>query len=71
MKSFSWTTGWVAVVVAIVGALTAVDVMPILTDFLTQIVGAESAHKVGVFLSTIGALIAKLSHSQKPETPSA
>ena len=71
MKSFSWTTGWVATVATILGILTATDTIPILTDLLTQILGAGLAMKVVGVLSSIGALVAKLSHSTKPDTPSA
>lgn len=70
MKSFSWTTGWVAVAVAVIGALTAADVLPLVGGFLTTLVGADAAHKIGAVLAALGGIVAKLSHSTKPATPS-
>ena len=58
---FQSRTGWAAVAVSIIGALTAVDVMPLLSTFLTDAFGADLAHKIGAFLSFLGVMVAKLS----------
>lgn len=59
---FSSKTGWFAVLVSIIGALTAVDVLPFITTFLDGAVGAQAAHVVGSLLTAIGVVVAKLSH---------
>lgn len=58
---FQSRTGWVAVLITVVGALTAVDVFPLLSAFLTETVGPEIAHRIGAALTLIGAVVAKLS----------
>ena len=70
MKSFSWTTGWVATVVTILLTLTAADMVPFVKGFLASILGEETASAILVPVIALGTLIAKLSHSSKPETPS-
>lgn len=65
---FRSRTGWVAVLVSVIGALTAVDVMPILSAFLAETFGAKIAHGVGAALTLIGTITAKLSQPQA-DTP--
>lgn len=67
---FQSRTGWAAVVVTVIGALTAVDVMPLLSTFLTDAIGADLAHKIGAFLSFLGVVVAKLS-APKADAPAA
>lgn len=59
---FRSRTGWLAVVVSIIGALTAVDVLPLVSAFLTETIGAKAAHGIGAALSLMGVVIAKLSN---------
>lgn len=61
-------TGWVAVLVSVVGALTAVDTMPMLSAFLTETIGAKAAHGIGAALSLVAVVVAKLSapEAEKP-----
>lgn len=69
---FQSRTGWAAVAVSIIGALTAVDVMPLLSTFLTDALGADLAHKIGAFLSFLGVVVAKLSAPKaEPTAPPA
>lgn len=65
---FSSKTGWVAVLVSLLGALTATDTLPMVTTLLTSVAGAHTAQAVGTFLTVAGAIIAKLSHSMPPVT---
>lgn len=61
-------TGWFAVLITIIGALTAVDVMPLLSTFLAETFGAKVAHSVGALLAVLGAVTAKFAMPQP--TPS-
>lgn len=61
-------TGWAAVAVTVVGTLTAVDVMPLLSSFLSDTFGAKIAHGVGALLTLAGAITAKLS-APKADAP--
>lgn len=61
---FQSRTGWLAVFVAVVGALTAADIMPLLSTVLTETFGPKAAHTTGAFLSLLGAVVAKLSAPQ-------
>ena len=63
---FQSKTGWAGVVVALVGALTAVDVLPLVSAFLTETVGPSVAHTIGTGLTLVGAVIAKLA-DPKPQ----
>jgi uncharacterized membrane protein YeaQ/YmgE (transglycosylase-associated protein family) len=58
--------GWLAVVLAVVGALTAGDVMPLLSTVLTETLGAKVAHTVATLLALVGAVVAKLSPPSDP-----
>lgn len=62
---FQSKTGWVAVAVSIVGALTAADVMPLLTAFLIDTVGESAARSIGIALTLLSAITAKLSAPDK------
>lgn len=66
---FQSRTGWAAVAVSVVGALTAVDVMPLISTLLTETVGADLAHKIGAFLSFVGVIVAKLSQPASAAAP--
>ena len=68
---FSWKTGWFAVAVSVLGALTASDTLPLITAFVDGIAGAHAAQVLGSFLTVAGAIVAKLSHSTKPDAPPA
>lgn len=65
---FQSKTGWAGVAASVVGILTATDVVPIVSEFLTASIGAKAAHLVGLFLSLAGLVVAKLSDN-KPATP--
>jgi hypothetical protein len=67
---FQSKTGWAGVLLSIVSALTAADVMPLLSTFLTDAVGASVAHTVSAALAIIGLLVAKLS-APAPAVPPA
>lgn len=62
---FQSKTGWVAVAVSIVGALTAADVMPLLTAVLIDTVGESAARSIGIALTLLSAITAKLSAPNK------
>lgn len=63
---FQSRTGWVAVLLTVIGALTATDVMPLLSAFLTETVGPQAAHAAGALLGVLGAVVAKLSEPKPP-----
>lgn len=63
---FQSRTGWIAVLVSIIGALTAADVMPLLTAFLIDTVGESAARSIGIALTLLSAITAKLSAPTKP-----
>jgi hypothetical protein len=58
------------VALTVFGALTAVDVMPLVSAFLTEAVGAKIAHAVGLALTLVGAVVAKVSQSGTQPPPS-
>lgn len=58
---FQSKTGWVAVLVSVIGALTAADVMPVLSAFLADALGPKVAHLIGAALTLVGTVTAKLS----------
>ena len=64
---FSWRTGWAATVAGIVGALAATDTLPMLTAILTETIGAKAAHTAGLLVTLAAIVVAKLSHSTKPD----
>ena len=67
---FSTKTGWFAVLVTILGYLTATDTLPILTAFINTNFGAHAGQIVGSTLALVGLLVAKVSHSGvAPTTP--
>jgi hypothetical protein len=66
---FQSKTGWGAVLLTILGALTAADVLPLVSAFLTEAVGEKAAHAFGLVLTIAGAVVAKLSHSTPPDEP--
>lgn len=43
---FRSTTGWVAVLVSVLGVLTTADVLPLVSAFLTDTFGAKVAHTI-------------------------
>jgi uncharacterized membrane protein len=63
---FQSKTGWLAVLVSILGVLTTADVLPLVSAFLTETVGARTAHTIGALLALIGTVIAKLSQAAPP-----
>ena len=63
---FQHRTGWIAVAVTLVGALTAADVFPLLSVFLTETIGEPAAHTIGTALVLVGAVIAKFSQPAPP-----
>lgn len=63
---FQSKTGWLAVLVAVIGALTAADIMPLLSAVLSETFGAKVAHSVGAALSLVGAVVAKLAQHAPP-----
>lgn len=63
---FQSRTGWLAVLIAVVGALTAADVMPLLSAFLTDALGPKVAHTVAACLTLLGTVVAKLSQPAPP-----
>ncbi len=65
---FRSTTGWVAVLVTLIGTLTATDVMPLVSAFLLDTFGAKVAHTVGALLALVGTITAKLS-APKADAP--
>lgn len=65
---FRSTTGWVAVLVSVLGVLTTADVLPLVSAFLTDTFGAKVAHTIGALLALVGTITAKLSQAQA-ETP--
>ena len=58
---FQSKTGWAGVVVSVVSALTAADVMPLLSTFLNDTLGASVAHSISAALAVLGVVVAKLS----------
>lgn len=68
---FQSKTGWGAVALTILGALTAADVLPMLSEFLKASVGEQAAHTAGLVLTLAGVIVAKLSHPTPPDAPSA
>ncbi|MFN8995510.1 MAG: hypothetical protein ACK5X3_17850 [Pseudomonadota bacterium] len=63
---FQSKTGWLAVLVSILGVLTTADVLPLVSAFLTETVGARTAHTIGALLALIGTVIAKMSQAAPP-----
>lgn len=66
---FQSKTGWAAVVLAVLGALTAADILPMVSAALSDLLGQKVAHSVGAVLALLGAVVAKL--SQPAPTPPA
>lgn len=66
---FRSTTGWMAVLVSVLGVLTAADVLPLVSAFLTDTFGAKVAHTLGALLALIGTVTAKLSAAKDPAFP--
>lgn len=62
---FQSRTGWLGVLVSIIGVLTAADVMPLVSQLLTDTLGASVSHGVGLFLSLLGTVVAKLSSPER------
>ena len=58
---FRSSTGWWGLALAIFGALTSAQMLPIVTGVVTSVVGTHAAETVGIVLAAIGTLIAKLS----------
>lgn len=58
---FQSKTGWAGALLSVVSALTAADVMPLLSTFLTETLGATAAHTVSAALAIAGLLVAKMS----------
>ena len=46
---------------ALFGALTSAQMLPIVTGVVTSVIGVHAAETVGIVLAAIGTLIAKLS----------
>lgn len=66
---FQSRTGWLAVLVSLIGVLTAADVMPLVSQLLTDTLGASIAHGVGLFLTLLGTVVAKLSSAAPTTAP--
>ena len=66
---FRSTTGWVAVLVSVLGVLTTADVLPLVSAFLTDTFGAKVAHTLGALLALIGTVTAKMSAAKDPAFP--
>lgn len=65
---FQSRTGWLGVLVSLIGVLTAADVMPLVSQLLTDTLGAQVSHGVGLFLSLLGTVVAKLSSPERAPT---
>jgi multisubunit Na+/H+ antiporter MnhG subunit len=62
---FQSRTGWISVLVSTIGILTAVDVMPLVSEALVATVGPAKAHTAGVVIALVGVVVAKLSDPKK------
>ena len=52
-----------------VGILAAADTLPMLTTLLSETIGPKAAHVGGLLITFAALIVAKLSHSTKPEAP--
>jgi hypothetical protein len=68
---FRSTTGWVAVLVSVLGVLTTADVLPLVSAFLTDTFGPQVAHTIGALLALTGTITAKLSAAKADAPPAA
>ena len=66
---FKARTGWIAVLVTLVGALTATDVMPLISGLLEDTIGPEAAHTIGALLVLVGVIVARFSDPRPPVAP--